>query len=96
MFYSSLSNSRMKTDNIFCALCHGPVELFRIQLENGRRVTTALRKPGSFALFVKEKYRQVKTPAISHAGVMKELSELFSKLTVEQKRKYRKSFAGLN
>lgn len=94
-FYSSLTNSKLKVDNIFCGFCRGPVELFRIQIKNGRRVTVALRKPGSFALFVKENYRLIKTPDITHAGVMKALSEKYSKLTVAQKQKYRQSFGGL-
>lgn len=95
IFYSSLSHSKLKKKNIFCALCHGPVELFRIRTKNGKRMTVALRKPGSFALFVKENYRLLKTPEMTHAGVMRALSESYSKLTVAQKQKYRSSFLTL-
>ena len=51
-------------------------------------VPTPVRQASGFAKFVKEKYRVFKTNGTTHADVMKILSNKFSALTFEEKKKY--------
>lgn len=81
---------------MFCTRCHGPIEIFINKWETNDKVTIMRpQQPSGFAKFVKENYKLKKKSGVTHAAVMKILSENFSKLTFVQKRMYRKSFGDM-
>lgn len=97
MIHSALANSKLKQNSVFCAQCHCPLEAFHNRKnKNGDTVYVPVKKPFGFALFVKENYKGIKKPGVTHVNVMLILAEQFSKLTVTQKKKYRKSLAHFN
>lgn len=49
---------------------------------------TPIRKASGFAVFVKEKYKNFKKPGVTHADVMRQISNEFALLSHEEKRKY--------
>ncbi|KAG4076536.1 hypothetical protein HA402_011352 [Bradysia odoriphaga] len=83
------SKSR-KVENIRCAKCHGPIEIFLNKTdENGQVILVTPKEPSMFAKYVKEKYKLHKVSGVTHADVMKILSNNFGKLTVEEKSKFK-------
>nr|XP_019545015.2 LOW QUALITY PROTEIN: acidic repeat-containing protein [Aedes albopictus] len=86
--YNAHTRSK-KTENIRCAYCHGKIELFvNRKNKDGDTVATPAKKGKGFAAFVKEKYKQVRQNADSHAETMKILGEKFAGLSTEQKNIY--------
>jgi predicted SprT family Zn-dependent metalloprotease len=70
-----------------CARCRGRFELVRNYrnskgllepVEEGSSTAAKTpKKPNEFALFVKEKYKDVRTPGVKHGDAMKQLSKMF-------------------
>lgn len=91
MIYRSKTHSKSKkVENIRCAKCHGPIEVFLNKVDKDGKVTLVPPKePSMFAKFVKENYKSSKETGCSHADVMKILSNNFAKLSVQEKTKYK-------
>lgn len=94
LVYRSQSHTKSKkVENIRCAGCHGPIEVFLNKVDKDGKVTLVPPKePSMFAKYVKENYRLSKQSGCSHADVMKILSNNFAALTVSEKSKYKNWF----
>lgn len=90
LFYRSHSHSKSKkVENIRCSYCHGSISIFiNKKLKDGKIVQTPVREASGFAKFVKEKYKEFKVPGKTHAEIMRLISDNFSALSVEEKKKY--------
>lgn len=85
-----------KIENSFCTRCHGPIEVFINERDKDGNITLIQpKKPSGFAKFVKDNYKLFKKDNDTYVQVMKTLSENYSKLTVAEKLKYRKSFGDM-
>lgn len=75
-----------KVENIRCRFCHGSIQiLLNKKDKEGNVKATPVKEAAGFAKFVKEQYKNVKTPQMKHADVMKALSVNFSNLNVDKK-----------
>ncbi|XP_037032807.1 uncharacterized protein LOC119071854 [Bradysia coprophila] len=87
---STAHSKSRKVENIRCAKCHGPIEIFLNKTDkDGQVILVPPKEPSVFAKYVKEKYKLHKVSGATHADVMKILSNNFGKLTVEEKSKFK-------
>lgn len=45
---------------------------------------SVFRTPNRFAVFVKDNYKDVRTPGVKHADAMKELGKMFARAKLEE------------
>lgn len=86
--YNAHSRSK-KTETIRCAYCQGKIELF-LNKKNAdeETIATPVKPARGFALFVKEKYKDIRNHENNHVNAMKRLGEKFAMLSTEQKSNY--------
>lgn len=84
--YNAHSRSK-KVEKIRCSVCKGAIELFQNKKNKEGQImmTPVSKEVRGFPKFVQLKYKEFKTPQLTHKDVMQILSAQFATLTVEQK-----------